>query len=592
MNGILTRLLKVALRYRNWMALSALLGFLTVGSSVGLMMTSAFIIAKAALHPSIAELNVAIVGVRFFGIARGVFRYLERLVSHETTFRLLAQFRVWFYRHLEPLAPARLMQYRSGDLLTRLVNDVENLEHVFVRVLYPPLVAILVIALMWLLLGMFHPLFALYLTVYMVLAGTAIPWIMYRLAQRTGQELVTVQARLNHLAIDGVQGMPELMVYGGAQSHQQQFRQASQQLARLQRRMARLQGLSEALMGMMVNLAVFSILRVSIPFVTNSFLDGVYLSVIVLGVMAAFEGVAELPNAAQYWEKSKQSARRLFEIIDAPPAVQDPPTPLQLPKRYSLHVRQLRFRYPGSDTFALQDISFSLPEGGRVAIVGPSGAGKSTLLNLLLRFWDFQDGRIEIGGADIRKASQEEVRRLFAVVSQQSHLFAGTIRENLLLARPDASDEEMIQAARQAEIHPFIQSLPNGYDTFVGELGGLLSGGERQRLVIARALLKNAPIMLYDEPTSNLDALTEQKIMRTIHTLSQQRTTLMITHRLIGLESMDQILVLVGGRIVEQGTHHQLIQQDTYYRRLWRQQREMFLVETVPESRPMNEKNR
>lgn len=581
MNGILKRLWGIASHYRNWMALSALLGFLTVGSSVGLMMTSAFIIAKAALHPSIAELNVAIVGVRFFGIARGVFRYLERLASHETTFRLLARFRVWFYRHLEPLAPARLMQYRSSDLLTRLVSDVESLEHVFVRVLYPPIVAVLVLALMWLLLGMFNPLFALSLTLYMTLAGTAIPFLMYHWGKQTGQQIVNVRARLNHLTIDGVQGLPDLLVFGGARQHQQQFQQTSLELARLQRRMARLQGLSEALMGLLVNLAVFTILYQAIPYVSNSILNGVYLSVIVLGVMAAFEGVAELPNAAQFWEKSKQSAQRLFEIIDAEPEVQDSAQPQPLPNHYSLTVQQLTFAYQPGDSPVLRDISFTLKEGENLAIVGPSGAGKSTLFNLLLRFWEFREGSIRIGERDIREIPQEQVRALFAIVSQQSHLFAGTIRENLLLARPDASEEEMVVAARQAEIHDFVLSLPRGYDTYVGELGGLLSGGERQRLIIARALLKQAPILLYDEPTSNLDALTEQKIMNTIRKLGQQHTTLLITHRLVGLEHFSRILVLVNGQIIEQGTHAELMAQSTYYKHLFNQQRQIAVLESL-----------
>ena len=213
--------------------------------------------------------------------------------------------------------------------------------------------------------------------------------------------------------------------------------------------------------------------------------------------------------------------------------------------------------------------------------MGPSGAGKSTLFNLLLRFWEFREGSIRIGERDIREIPQEQVRALFAIVSQQSHLFAGTIRENLLLARPDASEEEMVVAARQAEIHDFVLSLPRGYDTYVGELGGLLSGGERQRLIIARALLKQAPILLYDEPTSNLDALTEQKIMNTIRKLGQQHTILLITHRLVGLEHFSRILVLVNGQIIEQGTHAELMAQSTYYKHLFNQQRQIAVLESL-----------
>ncbi len=581
MKGVLWRLLKIAGRFRNWMALSILLGFLTVGSSVGLMMTSAYIIAKAALHPSIAELNVAIVGVRFFGIARGVFRYLERLVSHETTFRLLARFRVWFYRALEPLAPARLMQYRSGDLLARIVSDVESLEHIFIRVISPPFVAVLVTLLMWLLLGMFEWQFALLLTVFMALSGIGIPLLSHLLSRNSGRALNEIQAEINNLAIDAVQGLPELLVYHRAEDHLEKLERTNRRLVKTQRKLALVEGLNEALLGLSMNLAVFSILYVSIPYVSGSLLNGVYLSVIVLGVMAAFEGVATLPEAARFWENSRQAARRLFQIIDAQPAVSDPPVPSPPPRQTSLQIENLTFRYDPDDPPALRDISFHLPAGGTLAIVGPSGAGKSTIINLLLRFWDYREGSIRIGGTELRTLAQEQVRKMFAVVSQQSHLFAGTIRENLRLARPDASEEEMIAAARQAEIHDFISSLPEGYHTYLGELGLRLSGGERQRLVIARAILKNSPILIFDEPTANLDALTEQKILQTIWKLSRQRTTLLITHRLVGLENADQILVLVDGKIVERGTHADLMAGQTFYRYLWEQQQQSLVLETL-----------
>ncbi len=581
MNGILWRLLKVAGTFRNWMALSVLLGFLTVGSSVGLMMTSAFIIAKAALHPSIAELNVAIVGVRFFGIARGVFRYLERLVSHETTFRLLARFRVWFYRALEPLAPARLMRYRSGDLLGRLVSDVESLENIFIRVISPPFVAGLVVVLMWLLLGMFSLQFAWLLTAFLIFSGVGIPYLSYRLSRSTGQELSKVQAEMNNLSIDAVQGMAELLVFGRANDHLEKLNAVNRRLVSLQRRLALIEGANEALLGLSMNLAVGAILYVSIPHVSASLLNGIYLSVIVLGVMSAFEGVSTLPEAARFWEHSRQAAQRIFEIIDAPPTVVDPPEFIARPSRISLELEHLTFRYPEEPHPVLNDLSFTLPAGESLAIVGPSGAGKTTLIHLLLRFWDYREGTIRIGGKELRSLPQEEVRKMFSVVSQRSHLFTGTIRENLLLARPEASEAELIAAARRAEIHDFISRLPEGYDTEIGEMGMHLSGGERQRIVIARAILKNAPIFIFDEPTANLDALTEQKILKTLWKLNRDHTVLLITHRLVGLENVNRILVLLKGKIIEQGSHDELIAAPTFYRHLWEQQQEGLMVETI-----------
>ena len=229
----------------------------------------------------------------------------------------------------------------------------------------------------------------------------------------------------------------------------------------------------------------------------------------------------------------------------------------------------LRFAYNEGEPLALDGISFDLPQGNCLAIVGPSGAGKSTLAHLLLRFWDYNEGTITLGGKDLRQLGQEDVRHLIAVVSQHTHLFRATVRENLLLSRPEATEAEMIEAAQQAQIHEFIRSLPQGYDTWIGEQGWQLSGGERQRLAIARAILKDAPILILDEPTANLDSVTEREVMKTLLSLSAERTTLLITHRLVGLEQADEILVLRGGRVVERGSHHDLVQMQGFYQRMW-----------------------
>ncbi|MFC1975446.1 thiol reductant ABC exporter subunit CydC [Chloroflexota bacterium] len=552
------RLLKLIAPFKWWIALAVLLGFATIGSSIGLMATSAYIISTAALRPSIAVLQVAIVGVRFFGLSRGVFRYLERYVSHQVTFRLLARLRVWFYRQLEPLAPARLMQYHSGDLLTRIVADIDSLEHFYVRVIAPPVVAGLVLGLMGVLLAAFDVRLAVTTLIFLLLAGVGLPLLTRQLSRGVGRQLVVTRAELNAAQIDGIQGVADLLTIGRADRHQERVQWLSREMVDWQERAARITGLHAALSGLLTNWATLAVLLIAIPLVSRGQLDGVYLAVLVLAVIASFEAAIPLPDAFQHLESSLTAARRLFEIVDTEPVVPDWPATSPQPRDYSLVVKDLHFRYISTDPPALDGISFNLPQGKYLAIVGPSGAGKSTLVNLLLRFWEYQRGQIQLGGHDLHHYRPEDVRQLISVVSQRTHLFNGTIKQNLLLARPEANDEDLIRATNQAQIHESIQTLPQGYDTWIGEQGLRLSGGERQRLAIARALLKDAPILILDEPTANLDPLVEREVMKTISTLMQGRTTLLITHRPVGLAAADEILVLQAGRIVERGRYKEL----------------------------------
>jgi ABC-type multidrug transport system fused ATPase/permease subunit len=286
--------------------------------------------------------------------------------------------------------------------------------------------------------------------------------------------------------------------------------------------------------------------------------------------LASFEAVNPLPLAAQMWNASREAAKRLFEVVDAEPAVKaTTEESLEISSPISLHVSSLSFSYPTQSDPALHGISFEVPAGKSIAIVGPSGAGKSTLANLLLRFWDYDAGEITLGGASLKELDQDEVRKRIALVSQNSYFFNTSIRENLRLARRSATQEEMESAARAAQIHEFITSLPKGYDTLIGEQGLRLSGGERQRLAIARALLKDAPILILDEPTANLDPLTEKDVLATLFETMSGKTSLLITHRLVRLENVDQILVLEDGQIVEKGTQKELLKQEGLYWHLW-----------------------
>jgi len=573
MKHSLWRLLKLIAPFAPWMALAVLLGLATVGSSIALMATSAYIISKAALHPSVAELQLAIVGVRFFGLSRGLGRYLERYVSHHVTFKLLARLRVWFYEQVEPLAPARLMSYRSGDLLSRIVSDIDTLEHFYIQVIAPPLVALFTALLLGLLLAAYNWRLAVTGLFFLGLVGLGLPWLTHRLTGDLGTRLVTTRAELRVVLIDTLQGLADVLACGREHSQLAQVSRLSHSLTLIQARLARLAGLHTALSGLLANLSTVAILVVAIPLVHTGQMDGVYLGLLVLATLASFEAVTPLSTAFQNLESSLAAAKRLFELIDVVPIVEGNVTQNRLltvdhrpltgknnlpledsdvhPQKFSLVVDNLHFRYHPTEPPVLNGLSFNLPAGGRLALMGPSGAGKSTLVHLLLRFWEYQTGRVELGGRDLKSYTPEEVRGLISVVSQQTHLFNTTVRENLLMARPTATFEEIVQAARQARIHDFIESLPQGYDTWLGEQGMRLSGGERQRLAIARAILKNAPLLILDEATAHLDALVEREVRQALRPLLAGRTTLIITHRPTDLVLADEMLVLEAGQIVK-----------------------------------------
>lgn len=561
-----SRLLPFLTPFLPQVAFSVLLGFLTIGSSIALMSTSAWLISTAAIATSVADLGVAVVATRLFGISRGVFRYLERLVSHGLTFRILARLRVWFYQSIEPLAPARLVSARSGDLLSRVIADVETLDNIFVRVLAPPLVAVVVVLAMAIFMGIFHPLLGLVITLFLLAIGVGLTAFSLFFNQRHGQRLVETRSTLRADLVDAVQGLPDLIAFGQEQTYLARIQESGRKFSQIQLQMAKLNGLQAGLNSLLTGWGVWVMLFLAIPLVSSGALDGVLLAVIVLGSMASFEAVQNLPQAAQLLEANLQSARRLFEMADQSPAVAEPASPLPKPTSADLRARNLRFAYePGAPI--LQNLSFDLPSGKKLAIVGPSGAGKSTLANLLLRFWDAEG--ILLDGKPVQEYASVDVRRTFSLVSQTTYLFNATLRENLLLARPWATPAELQAACEAAQLHPFIETLPNGYETLVGERGVQLSGGERQRLAIARALLKDTPIFLFDEPTANLDINTEARLLQTLQAVMANRSVLWITHRLVGLDKMDEILVLDKGVVVERGTEEALLAQNGLYRKMW-----------------------
>ena len=551
-----------------WMALAALIGFATIGSGIGLLMASAWLITTAALMPALSTLQIGITGVRFFGISRGVIRYAERLISHNTTFRILTRLRVWFYDAVEPLAPARLAAYRSADLLKRIVDDIQSLENIYARVLAPPVTAALVTLLMWFVVGHWSTVAAEGVLASQLVAGIAVPLLTARLAAGTARGITALQGEQQLLAVDMVQGMSELRVFGMVGDYAEKLREAEVKKLALQKRAAFIEGLHESLTGLAMNSAVIWILFSMTPMVKSGAVSSITLASVVFGVMASFEAFLPLTGSVQNIEADIRAGERLFEIIDAKPEVTAPESPEAFPKKTDIEVRNLAFTYPGSNRAALDGISFSVPQGGRIAIVGPSGAGKSTITSLMVRFWNPVKGEISIGGRNIDKLDPEELRRNIAVVSQRTYLFGQSIRENLLLAAPNATDEQLRRALTMAGL----DSLQSRLDDWAGQHGMNLSGGERQRLAIARMILQNAPVIVLDEATANLDAVTEQALLDTLDRASVGRTVLSITHRLHRMERYDEIVVLYEGKVIERGNHEVLLKLDGFYAGMWRLQ--------------------
>jgi ATP-binding cassette subfamily C protein CydC len=413
---------------------------------------------------------------------------------------------------------------------------------------------------------------------FLLAAAIGVPLLVRSLARGLGLRQLELRGELNAKIVDGIQGAQDLIAFGREEDQEHAVATLNRKLSRLQGRMAFITGLQNALGDLLMNLAMLSVLVLAIPLVSGGEVRGVYLAFLALVVLGSFEAVQPLGTAFQFLGRSIGAGERLFEIVDAEPEVRDPAEPLPLPGDHTLEFDGVGFSYGTGEGPALEDISFTLERGKRVAVVGPSGAGKSTLAGLMVRFWDPTSGRLVLGGQDVRGYAQDDVRGLIGVVSQDTHVFNDTLRANLLLARPQATDDDLRRVLALAQLSGLVERLSDGLKSPLGEQGLKLSGGERQRLSVARTLLKDAPLLVLDEPTANLDPVTERGLLDAVYGLRRDRATLVITHRLVRMEEMDEILVLDGGRIVERGTHAELEGRQGKYRRMLDVQRELLVA--------------
>lgn len=534
--SLTTLLLSVLRPFWRGVLLSMLLGVLTVASSIGLMMTSAWLISKCALQPSIADLGVSIVAVRFFGISRAGFRYLERLVSHDTTFRVLAKLRVDFYRAIEPLAPARLSKFQTGDLLGRVVADVGSLQEIYLRAIAPPVVALVTAVAVIVLFAAFNWLTAFTMLVFLLITGIALPLYAERQSRSVGHALIDNRAALNTALIDNIQGIADILAYGLEDERTSTLETLSDTTAALQQRLNLVESVSSGALTVLINGAALAVLVSALPYV-----DGIFLATLTLGTFAAFEAVMPLTDAARHGIVSVNAAQRLIDVTHATPAVVDPARPADPPTTFDLVISGLTFQYASLSVPVFDQLDLTVPQGEHIAILGSSGSGKSTLVNLLARFWEYSTGSIRLGGVELNMLRQTTARGLIAVLSQQTYLFNTSILDNIRIAQPTASDAAVIAAAEKAQLAEFVAQQPDGYETLVGENGAALSGGERRRIALARVLLTNAPIVVLDEPTAYLDTPTERAILTTMFDVLAERTLILLTHRRTLLERVEHV---------------------------------------------------
>ena len=553
------------------MILGIVCGIVAMVSAVGLLALSGWFISAAAyaglavasaqlfnfFHPSI--------GVRMFAIGRTLARYAERIVSHDATFRILQSLRSWFYLNLEPLAPSRLMMYRSGDILNRIVSDIDALDNLYLRVLSPSTVALvtsfLVVAFLWI----FDPIIAISTAAYLAIAGFGVSAAALKLGEPCGHEIAHRTAELRVRVIDMLQGLADLLVFNAHHQHLGAVEQSNQALLKSQLKMSHIRGLSMALITMIAGLAVLTALYLAINLVSLELLNGANLVLIALAILACFEAILPLPTAYQYLGRTREAGRRLLEIVEIEPEVAYPDTTAAPSSHPGVTFENIAFRYNEIDPWALKDINIKIPAGLRIAVIGETGSGKSTLIHLLVRFWNPASGCIRLAGRDIRNFNETELRRMISVVSQQPHMFNATLRENLQIADPGAGDDELFAALESAGLKAFVKNLPDGLNTWVGEAAKLLSGGQARRLALARAMLHDAPVWVLDEPTEGLDSITEQQFMQELKRKTNGRTLLLITHRLTDLHWMDQIVMLEKGRVAARGTHAELLENNERY---------------------------
>ncbi|TND56448.1 heme ABC transporter ATP-binding protein/permease CydC [Aeromonas dhakensis] len=574
----MTDLLPFLRLYRqHWLSLSIglLLALVTLAAGMGLLSLSGWFLSAAAVAGLTAATRdhfnymTPAGGVRFFSIIRTAGRWGERVVSHDATFRVLTRLRVWFWQKLSPLSTGALAGFRQADLLNRLVADIDAMDHVYLRLVTPIGTALLSTAGLVLFLSFFDSELALTLGAILLFGMIALPLVFYFLGRKPGQALIAEKSRLRTRLVDYLDGQAELQMFAAAPRARDELQQAEQALIQAQARMARVSGLANGSVQLLSGWTLTLMLWLAGHGVAGAAPDPI-TALMVFATLASFEALMPLAGAFQHLSTSLTSARRLNEILQEAKAPEWGNEERHA-QQGALQISDLYFSYPGNPQPVLRGCTLQLQAGEKLALLGQTGCGKSTLMGLLTREWHPQAGKILLDGKQLTDYSEGALRASLSVVSQRVHLFADTLRGNLKLAAPHASDEQLVQVLTQVGLANLLEDdnghSDSGLDAWLGDGGRPLSGGERRRIGIARALLHDAPLWLLDEPTEGLDSQTEREIMELLFRLGADRTLLLISHRLLGLEQMDRIALMEEGQI-RLCAPHQTLLTDDYYRSL------------------------
>ncbi|WBW59846.1 heme ABC transporter ATP-binding protein/permease CydC [Klebsiella electrica] len=548
--------------------LGVVLAIVTLLASIGLLTLSGWFLSASAVVgvAGIYSFNYMLpaAGVRGAAIIRTAGRYFERLVSHDATFRVLQHLRVFTFSKLLPLSPAGLARFRQGELLNRVVADVDTLDHLYLRVISPLIGALVVIVVVTAGLSILDVTLALTLGGIMLVTLLVLPPLFYRAGKPAGENITQMRGQYRQQLTAWLQGQAELMLFSASDRYRKQLEKTEQRWQDAQRRQAELTALSQALMLLIGGVAVVAMLWLTSAGVGGNSQPGALIALFVFCALAAFEALAPVTGAFQHLGQVMASARRITQITGQQPEVTFTAGDAQAFGPVSLTLNQVTFGYPQQPSPALENISLQVGAGQHIAILGRTGCGKSTLLQLLTRAWDPAQGEILLNDQPLTRLNEATLRQAMSVVPQRVHLFSATLRDNLSLAAPGASDVQLMKVLERVGLEKLLED--SGLNAWLGEGGRQLSGGELRRLAIARALLHDAPLMLLDEPTEGLDATTESQILDLLAEAMREKTVLMVTHRLRGLARFNRIIVMDNGKIIEQGSHAELLaEQGRYY---------------------------